>query len=218
MQRLYIYIITLFGCLFNSYIPMLFGQDANTDKEILINSSHHHFLNQTKQFNIYTGVDLAMGIGFRTQTLSYEDATAIAEGSLTSKIGFFPINRLMIGPSYETVGSMTSFSAWDSYSLSARTWGGIMRYYIKGGLFGEFQYGWGKGKEQFSNDGINTSHNFRSERYTIGLGLAAFWVKNFNFEVLLRYNNATRTINDQRNTYQSGLSVTAGAGFAFSKN
>ena len=201
------------------YTVVLYGQDttqaSSNDKKTAI---HSYFNKQTKQFNIYTGVDLAMGLGFRTQTLSYTDATALVEGSISPKIGFFPLNRWMIGVAHDIGGSMASFNSWESYTLYTRTWGGFTRYYIKGGLFGELQYGWGKGTENITKDGISNIHSFRSERYTIGLGLAGFWTKNFNFELLLRYSDAHRNTNDNRAIYQSGLSVTAGAGFSLGRN
>ena len=168
---------------------------------------------QTQQLGVYIGVDMAMGLGFRTSSLSYSDATAIIDASTTPKVGFFPINRLMVGGNFDFVGSIASFNAADSYAVYSKTWGGFMRYYLKGGFFGELQYNQGQGFERSTKQGLTDTQMFQTERYSVGVGLANFWTKYASFEVLLKYNSSNGQFNDTRDVYLSGLSITAGVGF-----
>lgn len=176
-----------------------------------------YFKSQTKQFQLYTGIDMGMGLGFRASNLSYADATALIDANFTPKIGFFPLKQLLVGGSFDLFGSIASFDAQNSYSLYSQTWGGFMRYYLKGGFFGELQYGRGKGIEERKQSQSVALRQFQTERYSIGVGIANFWASHFNFEVLLKYNNAAGRFDDTRDLYISGVSVNAGIGFSIGR-
>lgn len=210
-SRSYILLTILLGGVFNS--PLLYAQllYSSADDDSATNKSY--FEQQTKQFSLYAGTDLSMGLGFRASNLSYSDATALIDATATPKIGFFPISQLMIGGNFDFFGSLASFNARDSYALYSQTWGGFLRYYLKGGFFGEAQYSRGRGYERTNQQGVKQVKDFQTERYSIGVGIANFWTEHFNFEVLLKYNSSHGAYNDTRGIYLSSLSLTAGIGF-----
>jgi hypothetical protein len=175
---------------------------------------HGYCSRQTQQFRIWIGADMAFGLGFRASSLSYTDATALVDASASARIGFFPINRLLLSLQADAFGSVASFDAWQSQELSARSFGGALRYYLRGGLFGEAHYGRGRGLETYRHASGLQEQAFRLQRYGLGMGIGNFWGEHFNFELLLRYQHGRGQFSDQRSLLLSGLSLTAGIGFS----
>lgn len=191
------------------------GQDST------MHSTPNYFDSQTKRNRFYIGTDFGVGLGFKSESLSITKATTLIDASFTPKIGFFPIKRLLVGGVYDLSSSLTVLEGQNQYYLSNSNYGLFSRYYLKNGLFGEVSYGWGNGYELTQIAGLDLAerNDFDSRRQAYSIGISNFWLKRFNFEILLRYSRVDGNYKESEteSLELSGLAVKAGVGFSIGK-
>lgn len=184
-------------------------------------STPNYFEFQTKRNHIYVGTDFGVGLGFKSESLTITEATTLVDASFSPKIGFFPVRQLLIGGIYDLSSSLTVLEGQDQYYLTNSAYGIFGRYYLKNGLFAEASYGWGNGYElaRIAGSDFSEKNNFDSRRKSLSIGISNYWLKRFNFEVLLRYSqiNGNYSSSDTRKLEISGLAVKAGVGFSIGK-
>jgi len=209
--KLRFWCVYLLPFIFTSLPAFLFAQDT-VDR----------FSLQTKAKRCYAGIDFGVGLGFKSSSLSYSNATTLVDASFAPKVGYFPVKQVLVGLSTDISNSLTVLDGQDQYGISNISFHPFVRYYFMKGIFAEGMYGIGRGKETFrggSNDELLTN-SFNSKRYSVGLGIANYWLDRCSFELLLSYGNVQgdfARLDENSPLKISGLSVKAGIGVSIGK-
>ena len=216
MRSNYLTYLLLLTCyIFTTYNQKLIAQDdISPNRE----TERNNYRRQTAKNQFYLGSSFGLGIGFQNYSLAVANSTPIADGVLNPKIGFFPINRLLIGGTMDYSLSLAISEGQSNYEVHTQTFGTFARYYVTKTLFLEGQYGWGTGKE-IKNE-PSTKQAFSAQRYSVGFGVAHFWAKRISFELMMRYSGAKGTgLDVDSNTiHLSNLGITAGIGYVIGKD
>ena len=155
-----------------------------------LNFEENNFKKHTQKGNILFGFNSGIGFGLRNEGISFQNSTVLLDGSFTPKVGFLFINKFFLGLNYNFATTVVVFNYYSQYSLEFNTIGSTLRYYHKYGLFIEGQFGIGKGREKYIINSTITKKNFYGKHFTAGVGIANFWDKTINFELLIKYNNS----------------------------
>ncbi|WP_020526576.1 hypothetical protein [Flexithrix dorotheae] len=205
-----LFFTVFFGCWQN-----LVAQENDTipkDNEV------QNFLSQTRQGKGYLGFNFGIGLGFRNENLTFSNSTVLVEVNFMPTIGIFVFNGLLIGASYDNFNSVASFGYQDFYALYLQNINFTTRYYTKGGLFLEGQLGVGQGNENFKRFNNETINEFDSKKIAFGIGLANFWTRKFNFELMLKYSVMDAEYNSISDDFSlNGLRLSAGISYSLGK-
>jgi hypothetical protein len=177
------------------------------------------FKYQTLKNRWHISGNFGLGLGFRNKSLSLNNSTVLVDVSFNPKIGIFLIERLQAGVAYDYHASVTSFGEKNDYGVFSSVIGAYTRYYTPKGFFGELQYGLGGGRERFRN-GSNQQIDYaiNTQRFSAGIGIASFWTKRFNFEIMLRYSRASnKNIDTSERFTSSRLAILGGLSVALGK-
>jgi hypothetical protein len=177
------------------------------------------FKYQTLKNRWHISGNFGIGLGFRNKSLSLNNSTVLVDVSFNPKIGIFLIERLQTGVAYDYHASVTSFGEKNDYAVFSSVIGAYTRYYTPKGFFAELQYGVGGGRERFRN-GSNQQIDFgiNTQRFSGGIGIASFWTKRFNFEIMLRYSRASNKNTDTSERFTSSrLAILGGLSVALGK-
>lgn len=212
-QLQHLFILTL--CVFSTCQYELYAQDNTT---ATTGGFQNNFKLQTAKDKVFIGASFGGGLGsYESYSLSKgADNATLIDGVGNPKIGFFPINRLMIGGNFDYSFAISIAEVEEDYFITSATIGPIIRYYFAKTLYFEGQYGWGRGQQKIKSVDSNI-RDFSAQRYSIGFGVAHFWAKRFSFELMMRYSAARGRIIGQ-NTEQidmTNIGITAGLGYVF---
>ena len=164
------------------------------------------------------GFNFGIGLGFRNENLTFSNSTVLVEVNFMPTIGIFVFNGLLIGASYDNFNSVASFGYQDFYALYLQNINFTTRYYTKGGLFLEGQLGVGQGNENFKRFNNETINEFDSKKIAFGIGLANFWTRKFNFELMLKYSVMDAEYNSISDDFSlNGLRLSAGISYSLGK-
>ena len=214
-----------FKCCFLIVLLPFFFQEKSVAQKIQKTTSDsldiekQYFLRQTQKGTFLIGLNSGMSVGVRNSGVSFENSTLLLDGNFTPKVGYFIKDRLLIGGNFDFIASIAVFDSNSQYSLSFNTLGTTIRYYHKTGLFLETQFGLGKGKEEFIRNNEVVQEVFNGNHFSAGIGLANFWDKTVNFELLLKYNSSWGDFNrnGMEQFYMNSIILTAGIHIALKR-
>ncbi|MGB0525924.1 MAG: hypothetical protein ACPGJS_23290 [Flammeovirgaceae bacterium] len=191
---------------FCTFITHVQAQDVITpDKQ----AEKRNFRQQTAQGMLYAGTNFGLGIGLQSSSVSVADAQPLIDGVSNTKLGVFPIPRLLVGANFDFAGAMViqgDPGESERELVLTKTIGPFVRYYLSKSIFAEGQYGWGSGEER-NGDATPEPEEFSAQRYVVGVGLAQFWGKRIAFELMARYSGIQGDV-----VYLGNIGVTAGIG------
>jgi len=184
----------------------LFAQTDTTDFE----QQNLNF--QTSKGKFQTNLHFGMGLGFQNTQIAFENSTALLDVYLSPRVGYFVLNRWLVGVSSEITNSVASFNYNNNYSFLSYTTGILSRYYTQSVFFAEAEYGWGFGNERYHQNKSLVRNVFPTGRLGIGIGIANFWFKRFAFDLMVKYANL------QSNKFNfNNFNITAGLSYSFGK-
>lgn len=66
----------------------------------------NNFRYQTSQGKFHIGSSFGLGLGIQSSSTSVAEASLLVDGVSNTRVGYFPINRLLVGANIEFAGSM----------------------------------------------------------------------------------------------------------------
>jgi hypothetical protein len=188
----------------------------NSDSNQNIETEFREF--QLKKGKFYAGINFGVGLGFRSNSNSFQNTTALVEVYFAPRVGYFVYNRCLVGLNSEITTTVASFDYKTDYYLLSTTTGIFGRYYLKNGFFADAEYGLGKGTQGYL-DGKTTriENGFSASRVSVGIGAGSFWLKRVAFEILLKYSYVHAEADKNDLVELNSFRIVAGVGIAIGK-